>query len=241
MTGPRRSPQATPRTGPAVKIAIFGGTFDPIHVGHLRAAKAAARKFRLNRILFVPAGNPPHKYRDSLTSFPHRFAMVALACAADRRFVPSLLEAPRPGGRPQYSITAARAVKRLLGPKDQLYFLVGADAFLDLPHWREYRRLLSLVNFIVVSRPGFSSREILKVLPRNLIRSIQAPSRSDTIPLRSSTLHILRGVDAPVASRAIREAVRAGRRVAGLVPPLVEEYMLKEGVYRSDESGHRNR
>jgi nicotinate-nucleotide adenylyltransferase len=79
-----------------VNIALFGGTFDPIHSGHLWAAKAAARKFRLDRILFVPSGNPPHKHRDRLTPFHHRFAMVALACAGDPRFVPSLLEAPRP-------------------------------------------------------------------------------------------------------------------------------------------------
>lgn len=224
-----------------MNIALFGGTFDPIHAGHLRAAKVAARKFRLDQILFVPSGNPPHKVRDRLSSFQHRFAMVALACAGDRRFIPSLLEAPRPDGRPQYSITTAQAVKRSLGTKDRLFFLIGVDAFLDLPHWREYRRLLDLVNFIVVSRPGFDSREIRKTVPTDQLRREAGGLHPDTIRLRRSTAHILRGVDAPVASRDIREAIRAGRPVAGLVPELVEEYILKEGLYRPDKSGYARR
>ncbi len=152
-----------------MNIALFGGTFDPIHSGHLRAAKVAARKFRLDRILFIPAGNPPHKHRDPLTPFPHRFAMVTLACQGDPRFVPSLLEVPRADGRHHYSVTTARAVKSSLAPDDHLYFLLGLDAFLDLPHWKAYRRLFDLVDFIVVSRPGFGTREILKVAPQGLV------------------------------------------------------------------------
>jgi nicotinate-nucleotide adenylyltransferase len=222
-----------------MNIALFGGTFDPIHSGHLRAAQAAARKFRLDRILFVPSGNPPHKYRDRLTSFPHRFAMVALACASDPRFVPSLLESPRPDGRPYFSIDTTRAVKRSLGPRDHLFFLVGADAFLDLPHWKEYRRLLQTVNFIVVSRPGFSHYEIRRTVPRDLLRSVHGTALPEKIWMKRTTLHVLRGVDVPVASRDIREAIRAGRRVTGLVPRLVEQYILKEGLYRPARTGPR--
>ncbi len=224
-----------------MNIALFGGTFDPIHTGHLRAARVAARQFRLGKILFVPSGNPPHKYRDQLTAFPHRFAMVALACKGDSRFVPSLLEAPTFDGRPQYSVTTARAVKRTLRAKDHLFFLVGADAFLDLPHWREYRRLFELVNFIVVSRPGFDSREVWKAVPRDLVRAGPGSAQPDAIRLHHTTLHILSGVEAVVASRDIREAIRAGRRVAGLVPPLVEQYISKEGLYCPDSSGHTRR
>jgi nicotinate-nucleotide adenylyltransferase len=220
-----------------VNIALFGGTFDPIHAGHVQAAHAAARQFRLDRVLFVPTGNPPHKVRDRLTSFPHRFAMVALACAEDRRFVPSLLEAPTPDGRPRYSIHTVRAAKRLLRPGDRLFFLLGVDAFLDLPHWKDYRRLLELLDFIVVSRPGFDSSEIQKVAPKELVLSGPSRKRPETIRLRYSTLHVLHGVDVPVASRDIREAIRAGRRITGLVPPLVEQYILKEGLYGPRSGG----
>ncbi len=220
-----------------MNIALFGGTFDPVHTGHMRAARVAARRFRLDQVLFVPTGNPPHKLHDRLTPFPDRFAMAALACANERRFVPSLLEAPKSDGGPHYSIATVRKVKRWLGPKDQLYFLVGVDAFLDLPHWKEYQRLLELASFLVVSRPGFDPSQIWEVLPRERGARRRGDTRSDVIPLRNSTLRVLRGVNESVASRDIREAVRAGRSVTGLVPPLVEEYILKEGLYRPAPSG----
>lgn len=220
-----------------MNIALFGGTFDPIHSGHLRAAKAAARKFRLDRVLLVPSGNPPHKFRDRLTSFHHRFAMVALACAGEQRFVPSLLEAPRADGPPHYSIDTVRSVRRSLGSRDHLFFLVGADAFLDLPHWKEYRHLLETVDFIVVSRPGFSGRAIWKTVPRDLVRSRPGNVLPERIELKNTNLYVLQGVDVPVASRDIRQAIRAGRRVTGLVPRLVEQYILKEGLYRPVRTG----
>jgi nicotinate-nucleotide adenylyltransferase len=224
-----------------LNIALFGGTFDPIHAGHLRAAQAAARRFQLNRILFVPSGNPPHKVGNHLTSFEHRMNMVALACAGDARFVPSLLEAPTPDGRPQYSISTVRKVRRSLGPGDQLYFLIGVDAFLDLPHWKSHQQLLKLVNFIVVSRPGYANREIGRTVPPNFIqRNIRNPG-SHTLHLRRSAVHILRGIDMPVASSDIRDAVRAGRQVSGLVPRLVEEYIRKEGLYLPARKAGRTR
>jgi nicotinate-nucleotide adenylyltransferase len=216
-----------------VNVALFGGTFDPIHAGHIRAAKVAARKFRLDRILFIPSGDPPHKHRDRLTPFSHRFAMVALACQGDRRFVPSLLEAPRPDRQPQYSIDTAQAVRKSLEPTDDLYFLLGLDAFLDLPHWRDYRCLFDLMDFIVVSRPGFRSQEIMKAVPerpaRGRIRRYTDGAGAQRTP--RGAVYVLQGVHVPVASRDIREAFAARRPVTGLVPPLVEEYIRKEGLY----------
>jgi nicotinate-nucleotide adenylyltransferase len=220
-----------------LNIAIFGGTFDPIHAGHLQAARVAARKFRLDKILFIPSGNPPHKMTDHLTPFHHRLAMVALACAGEPRFVPSLLESPKPDGRHHYSIVTTRRVRRILGANDHLYFLIGVDAFLDMPHWKEHRRLLDLADFIVVSRPGFSHSDIARVVRRSQIRPGEIDPGQETIKLRKSTLHILRGVDVPAASHRIRAAFEAGRRVASLVPPLVEEYIRKEGLYRPGRTG----
>jgi len=214
-----------------VKIAIFGGTFDPIHSGHVQAAQAVARKFRLNKVLFIPTGCPPHKTSGRLTEYHHRFAMVALACAEDPRFIPSPLESPelRPG--PHYSIDTVRRVKRLLKPGDSLYFMIGVDALLDLPHWKQFRRLLDLTDFIVVSRPGFDSREVEKALPRDLLDERQARRSPCQIRLRRTTLHILPDVEVPVASRDLRRAIQQKQSIAGLVPPLVEQYILKEGLY----------
>ncbi|MGD0695945.1 MAG: nicotinate-nucleotide adenylyltransferase [Terriglobia bacterium] len=220
-----------------MNIALFGGTFDPIHAGHLRAARVAMRRFALDKVLFVPSGNPPHKVRDHLTPFEHRFAMVALACVGEPRFVPSLLEAPADDGRIYYSVTTTERVRRSLDSRDHLFFLIGVDAFLDLPQWKGYRHLLDLVDFIVVSRPKYSDSDIARVVPEEL----RGPGPNDlshhTIALRKSTLHILRGVDVPVSSREIRAAIRARRDVAGLVPPLVEEYLRKESLYRPGSSG----
>ncbi len=221
-----------------MKIAIFGGTFDPVHSGHVRAARAAARKFHLDKVLFVPAGHPPHKHANELTSFAHRYAMVALACAGDPRLLPSLLEAPSPDGRPQYSVETVARARRQLGRRDLLYFIVGADAFLDLPHWKDFQRLLKLAEFIVVSRPGFEKRKILHALSPELIRP-EAEDRSDRILIGSASVHILSGVNVPVSSSEIRMAVRRGRKVTGGVPPLVEQYILKEELYRPSKAGGR--
>ncbi len=216
-----------------MRIAIFGGTFDPIHSGHVQAAKAAARKFCLNRILFIPTGHPPHKTSNGLTDFHHRFAMVALACAEDPRFVPSLLESPDLHPGPHYSIDTVRRVRRMLKPDDSLYFLIGIDAWLDLPHWKQFRRLLGLADFIVVSRPGFDNREIENVVPRDLLNQRQPRAGSRQSRLRHTTLHILRDVEVPVASRDLRRAIQQKQSVAGLVPLQVEQYILKEGLYSS--------
>jgi nicotinate-nucleotide adenylyltransferase len=224
-----------------LNIALFGGTFDPVHTGHLKAAKAAARRFCLNRVLFVPSGNPPHKVGDHLTSFEHRFGMVTLACAGDPRFVPSLLEAPTSDRRAQYSITTVRKVRRFLRRSDRLYFLIGVDAFLDLRQWKDYRQILDLVDFIVVSRPGYPNRKIMEIVPPDLIHRSAQSSGGQTIHLRRSQVHVVRGIDTPVASSDLRDAVRAGRPVAGLVPPLVEEYIRKEGLYLPARKAGRER
>jgi len=205
--------------------------------------------FSLDQVIFIPTGKPPHKHGDRLTPFPHRYGMTVLACSGDRRLVPSLLEAPTAEDKPFYSIDTVRKVRRSLRKKDRLFFLIGVDAFLELPHWKEYRRLLDLVDFIVVSRPGFDADEIRKVVADGMIKrgdGLHEPSgpsstrralrggaaRLDTIRLRHSTLYVLRGVHMHVASHAIRRAISSGRSVAGLVPRLVEEYIRKEGLYR---------
>ena len=222
-----------------MNIAIFGGTFDPIHAGHLAAARAAQQRFHLERILFIPTGNPPHKIHDRLTDYAQRYAMVGLACAGEPGFVPSTIEAPTAEGSPRYSVDTVRAVRRKLRQHDRLFFLVGADAFLDLPHWKEYRRLLDSAEFIVVSRPGFDADTLRQVVPPDLWPARRLPQRADTLRLRHGAIHHLRGVDAPVASRDIRQAIRERKPITGLVPKLVEEYILKEGLYAPSAGGKR--
>ncbi len=129
-----------------MRTAIFGGTFNPIHAAHLDMARAAADKFALDRVLFVPAGNPPHKAAS--TPFEDRYRMVELACRIDPRFVASRLEA---GNEKSYSITT---IERVKASGDHLFFIIGSDAFEEITTWHRWEDVLRAVEFIVVSRPG---------------------------------------------------------------------------------------
>lgn len=130
------------------KIAIFGGTFDPVHTAHLIVAREAADQFELDRVLFVPAANPPHKSTGA--DYEHRYRMVELACAGEPRFVPSRLEA---GRAISYSIVTIERV-RAESPADTLYFVIGADAFAEIRSWYRWEDVARGVDFIVVTRPG---------------------------------------------------------------------------------------
>ena len=207
-----------------MKIALFGGTFDPIHLGHLKAAAAAVRRYGLHRVLFIPSGRPPHKSRAPLTAFDHRYSMVSLACAGNPRFIPSLLEAPKAEKRVCYTVDTVRGVRRKLKSSDELYFLIGIDAFQDIHTWRNWRQLFPLVSFIVVSRPGFAS-----------IRD-REPARKE-LASTGPTLHYLNGIRETASARAIRQAARRSGSLTKWVPGPVAEYIRKERLYSPKGAG----
>ena len=158
--------------------------------------------------------------------------MVALACASHPRFVPSLLEAPTPGRKVFYSVDTVLRVGRKLKQDSRPYFLIGIDAFLDIQNWRRWRQLFRLVNFIVISRPGFQLGEIRETLPLDLLRRPWQPTKMlRKVELKSSTVYLLDGVRESVSARAIRETARRGRSLRGLVLPAVNEYIQKERLY----------
>ena len=199
-----------------MNVALFGGTFDTIHRGHLAVARAARRRFRLDRIYFVPAHVPPHKQKRKLAPYRHRYAMVKLATAGVSAFVPSRLEAAAPRGsnaRPSYSIETVRRLKRQLSRRDQLYFLIGADAFGDLATWRQPQALCREVEFIVAARPGFSLARTAAALPGARLHRLSARS--------------------PVSATQVRAAAQRGKTLARLVPPAVAAYIGKHGLYRA--------
>jgi nicotinate-nucleotide adenylyltransferase len=213
-------------------IALFGGTFDPIHAGHLAVAHAAQRRFHLDAIHFIPSARPPHKSRSEMTPFIHRYAMVALACAEHRGFFPSLAEAPMDGASPHvfYSIDTVRRVRRE-HPDDHLYFIVGADQFLELPTWKNYESLLDLCDFVIASRPGFRIDALrLVVPPEKFARG--ASSDANKIALRKSTVHLLTTVHSHVSSTEVRDRLQEKKNIHSLVPPRVEEYILGQALYR---------
>jgi len=212
-----------------MKLALFGGTFDPVHRGHLAIARAAADKFDLGLIYLVPADLPPHKGNRALTDFHHRFAMLALATEGDERLVPSLLEAN--SGHPNYSIYTVRRLKNTLKKSDKLYFLIGIDAFMEISTWKQPVQLLGECNFIVAGRPGYSLADVGRALPKKL-RSSAELHANGTIALPSTTIHLLPDVKERVSSTQIRAvAAQSIKRLSRYVPEPVAAYIKKQRLY----------
>lgn len=187
-----------------MKLAIFGGTFDPIHSAHLTVAREAADRFSLDRVLFIPAGNPPHK-QETATPYEHRYRMVELACYRDPRFVPSRLEE---GRQKSYSYHTIERVRATMEPGSEMFFLIGADAFAEIESWYRWKDVLQNVAFLVVTRPGHTYR----------------------VP-QGARVHRLETLALPVSSSEIRANLAAGRSPKEL-PKSVREYIRRHGLYR---------
>jgi nicotinate-nucleotide adenylyltransferase len=221
------------------RIALFGGTFDPVHSGHIAVARAALRRFHLDRIYFIPCGRPPHKRARQLAPFPHRYAMVALACAGQDRLVSSLVEAGKDlaGREVFYSVdTVRRFLEETIKRGDHLYFLLGADSFLQIKTWRTPEILLNLCDFIVASRPGFSSDALRRAVPPSVLPRAQKESArrhaGGVLVLRRTTVFLLDAVSSPVSATEVRRRLKQGQTIRGLVPARVEEYITRQGLYQ---------
>jgi nicotinate-nucleotide adenylyltransferase len=185
-----------------LKLAIFGGTFDPVHWAHLIVAREAADQFALDQVLLIPAANPPHK-SDTTTAYEHRYRMVELACQEDPRFIPSRLEE---GLQKSYSYNTIRKVIEM-SPQDDVYFLIGADAFAEIESWHRSAEVLQMVKFIVVTRPG---------------HAYVTPPGARVCMLETLAL--------PVSSSEVRQILAAGGQ-PGELPPAVLNYIREHGLY----------
>jgi nicotinate-nucleotide adenylyltransferase len=220
------------------RIAIFGGTFDPIHIGHLAVARAAERRFHLDEIHFIPTGHPPHKPLRGMASYADRYAMASIACADHPKFVPSLAEsgAGHSGREVFYSVDTVKHFKQKHhGPGTHLYFLLGADSFLHIPTWKDYETLLGLCDFIVASRPGFDVAALRLVIPPELFArrgAAHAPLDPRAIALRRTVVYVLDTVSSHVSATEVRHRLDRNDSIHGLVPPRVEEYINKKALYR---------
>lgn len=196
------------------RIGVLGGTFDPIHVGHLAAADAVRRALALDQVLLVPARHPPHRGQHPDASPYHRFAMVALAVAGADGLVASDLELGRPG--PSYTSTTLRTLHARGLPAAGIYFITGADAFAEITTWKDYPEILELAHFVVVDRPGVS-RASLPAAPAHAVGVV-----------------FVEAATPEVSSTAIRRRIRAGESIAGLVPDLVGAHIERHGLYRGE-------
>jgi nicotinate-nucleotide adenylyltransferase len=213
------------------RIGVFGGTFDPIHNGHLKAAAAVGRRFGLDRILFVPSNIPPHKARAGMAPARDRMAMVELAVRGRSRFVASALEI-KTGGR-SYSIRTLRRIRRL-HPRARIFFIVGADAFLEIKIWREWRSVLDESRFIVMTRPGVSLAAARRAPGAAYADRIRAVGRIERVreDWFSAFRIFLLPIDAlPISATQIRRRVLEGRAIAGLVPAAVARYIREHKLY----------
>ena len=237
-SAPPESHGVTHGQGQERHIALFGGTFDPIHIGHLAIARAAERRFHLDEIHFIPSGRPPHKQRSRIASYADRYAMTSIACADHPRFIPSLAEsgAGQSGREVFYSVDTVRHFKhKHHATRPHFYFLVGADSFLDIPTWKDYETLLGLCDFIVVSRPGFNVNALRLVIPPELFgrRGVaHAPLDPRAITLKRTVVYILDTVASHVSATEVRTRLDRNESIHGLVPQRVEEYITKKAIYR---------
>ena len=230
-----------------MNIGLFGGTFDPVHRGHLALARAALERCKLHRVCFVPANIPPHKQKQPLSPFFHRFAMLALATAEEKAFMPSLLEAPEEGvtpikkgaaEKPNYTIDTVRRMKQSFKASDKLFLLIGMDAFADIAKWYEAEALFRECAFIVASRPGYSLADVANALPEKLrpraeaTKPFQKQKAAGDLVLPGATIHLLDDLHQPASATAIRQAAAAGKPMGRFVDPPVAEYIRKMGLYK---------
>lgn len=227
-----------------MRIGILGGTFNPIHFGHLRAAEEVRYLQNLERIMFLPAGVPPLKTSD-LEEAAHRYAMTELAIRGNRHFVVSDIETRAP--EKSYTAKTLEELGRV-NPQDELVFILGIDAFLDIPHWWRPEQLISMTDFIIVTRPGYDVRSLRTspyvaaeartrpsgpVSPEGGTRSAPADSGSESLPLTSGRFATVVPVSPlDISSTAIRSLVTSGRSIKYLLPDAVEDYVHAHSLFR---------
>ncbi|MHB8707751.1 MAG: nicotinate-nucleotide adenylyltransferase [Desulfuromonadales bacterium] len=218
-----------------MKTGILGGTFNPIHLAHLRIAEEVREACALDEVIFIPAAIPPHKADQVAASFADRLAMVQAALAGNPAFRVSDLEAQRSGK--SFSVDTLE-ILREADPTGERYFIVGLDSFRDIATWKEYARLFELAHMVVTARPGVELPDPLAALPvavrddfcyDNQLKKLRHRSGNAVIFLEETRLDI--------SSTLIRRKVAAGESIHYLVPPAVAAYIAEHGLYRTVEKG----
>jgi len=212
------------------RLGLFGGTFNPIHYGHLRSAEEVCEALGLNRLWFIPAANPPHKATQGITPFELRLEMTRLAVGDHPVMSVSDLEGQRPGR--SYSIETLQQIRREVGPTWELYFILGLDAMLEIATWKDYQDLFTLSHFVVLDRPGYDRQLLEEVLLREVHpqfrpltgeQGFQHPGGHKVLVQETTLLDI--------SGTAIRNLVRQGRSIRYLLPEAVRRYIIKKKFY----------
>jgi nicotinate-nucleotide adenylyltransferase len=202
---------------PKQRLGIMGGTFDPIHIGHLVTAEAVRNEFQLEKVIFIPAGNPPHKQSNQVTDSWHRYVMTVMATYSNPYFTVSPVELERNG--PSYTIDTVKTLRKDYGQQTDFYFIIGADTVCALHTWHNIDDIFELCQFVAATRPG-SRCSIDQVIHQFGTQGQRG-------------IHRLATPELEISSTDIRDKVRAGKSIKYIVPESVEMYIKKEGLYQS--------
>jgi len=216
-----------------LRIGILGGTFDPIHLGHLRSAEEICQELDLEKVYLIPSASPPHKTNEAVTPFSHRLAMTRLAANISPCLEAVDLEGRRPGH--SYSIETLRELHRIFGPDAEIFFILGMDAFLEIRTWKECEHLFDYAHFVIISRAGFETDSsalsgVLSDLGVGIDLEAGGPDLF-TAP-SGKTVRLVNTTLMDISSTRIREMVRDNRSIRFLVPEDVGIYIAKNGLYR---------
>jgi nicotinate-nucleotide adenylyltransferase len=220
-----------------MKIGIFGGTFNPIHYGHLRAAEEVREKLKFDKILFIPSGSPPLK-TEEIADAIHRYKMTRLAIVTNRLFELSDIECRLPGK--SYTITTIDKLKKT-NPGAEFFFILGIDAFLDITNWWQPERLITLTNFVIISRPDFRFTDLqaspyIKISRRILRNLDNAEIETYCMRLKSNRdIVFLRLTPIGISSTEIRKLIQQGKSIKYLLPVEVESYIIANKLYFDKE------
>jgi len=200
------------------RIGVLGGTFDPIHYGHLVIAEDARAYLHLEKVLFVPARQPPHKPRNSYSAFQHRVRMTELAIANNPHFVLSLIEAQRPG--PSYTVDTLRQLRAELGPNVELYFVIGMDSLASILTWYKPAELLGLCRIVVAERAGYH---------------VDLAALEAALPGLRDKLELIDTPELSISSTDLQQRVQRGLSIRYQVPPEVERYIYEHRLYLDED------
>ncbi len=211
-----------------LKTGILGGTFDPIHLGHLRTAEEVCQKLGLEKVYLIPSASPPHKTDALISSFEHRLAMVRMAVSASPLLEALDIEGKRSGF--SYSIETLKELYNASEPPPELFFILGTDAFLEIETWKEYRILFDYAHFVIIQRAGHEV-EKLDDFSKKIRRDIKKTKISNVSKTSSGTTIIMNSTFMEISATRIREMVSSGRSIRFLVPETVRKYIVRKGLY----------
>ena len=216
-----------------MKLGILGGTFDPIHFGHLRSAEEIGQHLALEKVYLIPSALPPHKTKTPVTPFHHRLTMARLGTDCSGLLETMDLEGNRPGF--SYSIETLQELHTVLGPEPELFFILGMDAFLEINTWRDYKRLFDYAHFVILSRAGCRNHGLDALFSDLDIKGSTMGKGDHFVAPSGRSIFLLTSTRMEISSTNIRNMVKEDKSIRFLVPEAVRAYIIEKGLYLSDD------